>query len=68
MNIYLYQAMYRVNVVKNYIGSSLAAAIGGNNAHAANIISALFIACGQDPAQVVDSAACITTLDMYALL
>jgi len=35
-------------------------AAGGFNAHAANIVAAVFIATGQDPAQVVESANCIT--------
>ena len=29
------------------IGSAMAGSIGGFNAHAANIITAMFIACGQ---------------------
>jgi hypothetical protein len=37
--------------------------IGGFNAHAANIVSAIFIATGQDPAQVVESSNCITLLE-----
>ncbi len=44
----------KMNYYKNYIGSSLAGAIG-NNAHIANVMSAIFIAYGQDIAQVVDS-------------
>jgi len=44
--------MVQLNVDKNLIGSALAGSIGGNNAHAANIVAAFFIATGQDPAQV----------------
>lgn len=40
-------ALVELNVSKNLIGSSLAGSIGGNNAHAANIVAAIFIACGQ---------------------
>ena len=36
---------------------------GGNNAHAANIVSAIFIATGQDAAQVVESSNCITMME-----
>jgi hydroxymethylglutaryl-CoA reductase (NADPH) len=48
---------------QNLIGSSLAGSIGGNNAHAANLVAAIFIATGQDPAQVVESCTCMTTMD-----
>ncbi|KAI0389451.1 3-hydroxy-3-methylglutaryl-coenzyme A reductase [Xylariaceae sp. FL0594] len=51
-----------LNISKNLIGSAMAASVGGFNAHAANIVAAIFIATGQDPAQVVESANCITTM------
>lgn len=41
---------------KNFAGSAAAGALGGFNAHAANLVAAVFIATGQDPAQV--SAKC----------
>ena len=44
----------RLNTVKNLVGSSLAGTLGGNNAHAANIVAAMFLATGQDMAQVVE--------------
>jgi len=40
----------------------MAGAMGGFNAHAANIVAAMFLATGQDPAQVVESANCITIM------
>lgn len=40
-------ALVNCHVAKNLEGSSLAGSIGGNNAHAANVVAALFIACGQ---------------------
>lgn len=40
-------ALVEANITKNLVGSSLAGSIGGNNAHAANIVAAMFIACGQ---------------------
>ncbi|KAG5473313.1 hypothetical protein CUR178_03233 [Leishmania enriettii] len=52
-----------LNVTKNLRGSALAGSIGGFNAHAANVVSALYIATGQDPAQVVESSMCMTTVD-----
>jgi len=45
---------------KLYLGGARAGVHGGFNAHAANILSAIFIATGQDPAQLVESSGCIT--------
>ncbi|KAJ0414792.1 hydroxymethylglutaryl-coenzyme A reductase-domain-containing protein [Aspergillus carlsbadensis] len=56
------EAMVALNVDKNLIGSAMAGSIGGFNAHAANIVAAMYIATGQDPAQVVESANCITVM------
>lgn len=55
-------ALVELNTSKNLIGSAMAGSIGGFNAHAANIVSAMFLATGQDPAQVVESANCITIM------
>eukprot|EP00475_Leptophrys_vorax_P034846 TRINITY_DN5678_c0_g4_i2.p2 TRINITY_DN5678_c0_g4~~TRINITY_DN5678_c0_g4_i2.p2 ORF type:complete len:232 (+),score=15.22 TRINITY_DN5678_c0_g4_i2:83-697(+) len=41
----------------------MAGALGGFNAHASNIVSAVFLATGQDPAQNVESSQCITLLE-----
>lgn len=54
--------MVELNVNKNLIGSAMAGSVGGFNAHAANIVAAVFLATGQDPAQVVESANCITIM------
>lgn len=56
-------ALTELNVSKNLVGSAMAGAIGGFNAHAANIVTAVFIATGQDPAQCVSSSNCITLLE-----
>lgn len=40
-------ALVDVNNNKNLIGSAVAGSIGGFNAHAANIVTAIFIATGQ---------------------
>ncbi|KAI9870128.1 MAG: 3-hydroxy-3-methylglutaryl-coenzyme A (HMG-CoA) reductase isozyme, partial [Pleopsidium flavum] len=58
-------ALVELNTSKNLIGSAMAGSIGGFNAHAANIVSAMFLATGQDPAQVVESANCITIMKNY---
>ena len=55
-------ALVELNTAKNLIGSAMAGSIGGFNAHASNIVTAMFIATGQDPAQVVESSQCITVM------
>ncbi|KAI0501627.1 hypothetical protein KFK09_016572 [Dendrobium nobile] len=56
-------ALVEVNTIKNLAGSAIAGALGGFNAHASNIVSAIFIATGQDPAQNVESSHCITMME-----
>ncbi|XP_077398848.1 3-hydroxy-3-methylglutaryl-coenzyme A reductase-like [Vanacampus margaritifer] len=56
-------ALVELNINKNLVGSAMAGSVGGFNAHAANIVAAIFIACGQDPAQTVSSANCITQME-----
>jgi hydroxymethylglutaryl-CoA reductase (NADPH) len=55
--------LVELNTTKNLIGSAMAGSIGGFNAHAANIVTAIFLACGQDPAQNVESSNCITVME-----
>ncbi|KAL5476995.1 HMG1 [Sanghuangporus weigelae] len=52
-----------LNIKKNLIGSAMAGSIGGFNAHAANILTAIFLATGQDPAQNVESSSCMTLME-----
>lgn len=54
--------LVELNIAKNLVGSAMAGALGGFNAHAANIVAAIFLATGQDPAQVVESSSCITLM------
>lgn len=56
-------ALVELNMLKNLTGSAVAGALGGFNAHAANIVSAVFIATGQDPAQNIESSHCITMME-----
>ncbi|MDD5142183.1 hydroxymethylglutaryl-CoA reductase (NADPH) [Methanoregula sp.] len=56
------QSLFEVNYRKNLVGSARAGAMGFN-AHAANIVAAMFIACGQDAAHAIDGSTCITTVD-----
>jgi hydroxymethylglutaryl-CoA reductase (NADPH) len=51
-----------VNMRKNLVGSARAGSLGFN-AHAANVVAASFIACGQDAAHVAEGSTCITTVD-----
>jgi hydroxymethylglutaryl-CoA reductase (NADPH) len=54
--------LVNLNQSKNLISSAVAGSIGGFNAHATKIVAAMFISTGQDPAQVVESANCITIM------
>lgn len=55
--------LVELNTLKNLVGSAVAGSLGGFNAHASNIVSAIFIATGQDPAQNVESSHCITMIE-----
>jgi hydroxymethylglutaryl-CoA reductase (NADPH) len=57
--------LVELNTAKNLVGSAMAGSVGGFNAHAANIVAAMFLATGQDPAQVVESSSCITIMKKY---
>ncbi|XP_053988321.1 3-hydroxy-3-methylglutaryl-coenzyme A reductase [Hylaeus volcanicus] len=58
-------ALVDVNISKNMIGSAVAGSVGGFNAHAANIVTAIYIATGQDPAQNVGSSNCMTLMEPW---
>lgn len=53
-------ALVELNINKNLVGSAMAGSIGGFNAHAANIVAAIYIACGQ--VSVVSVRLCDTLL------
>jgi len=53
----------KLNWGKNYVGSALAGSLGFN-AHFANIIAAIFLATGQDLAQVVESSMGFTVAEV----
>ena len=55
-------AIEETNYRKNLMGSSLAGTLGAN-AHAANMVAALYIATGQDPAQVVGGSMSVTSCE-----
>ncbi|GGL27150.1 3-hydroxy-3-methylglutaryl-CoA reductase [Halarchaeum grantii] len=56
------EAIAEVNTRKNLVGSAKAGSLGFN-AHAANVVAAVFLATGQDAAQVVEGSNCITTVE-----
>ncbi len=57
------QSLVQLNTAKNLVGSAVAGSLGGNNAHASNVVTALFLATGQDPAQNVESSNCMTLME-----
>ncbi|KAM7259415.1 hypothetical protein ACFE04_015156 [Oxalis oulophora] len=57
------ESLVELNMLKNLTGSAMAGVLGGFNAHASNIVSAVFIATGQDPAQNIESSHCITMME-----
>ncbi|KAI0634834.1 3-hydroxy-3-methylglutaryl-coenzyme A reductase [Trametes polyzona] len=57
------ESLCNVNTKKNLVGSAMAGSVGGFNAHAANILTAIFLATGQDPAQNVESSNCMTLME-----
>lgn len=59
------KTLVQCNKLKNMAGSALAGSIGGNNAHAANMVTAIFIATGQDPAQNITSSNCSTNMELH---
>ncbi len=56
------EAIAEVNTRKNHVGSAKAGSLGFN-AQAANVVAAIFLATGQDAAQVVEGANTITTAE-----
>ncbi len=56
------EAVVEVNTAKNLVGSAIAGSYG-YNAHFANMVAAVFLACGQDPAHVVEGSIGITNAE-----
>ncbi|KAI9502369.1 hydroxymethylglutaryl-CoA reductase [Coemansia spiralis] len=61
------ETLCNLNIKKNLVGSAMAGSIGGFNAHAANTLTAIYLATGQDPAQNVESSMCITLMEATEL-
>lgn len=56
------KSIVEVNMAKNFVGSAIAGSMGFN-AHYANMIGALFLATGQDEAQIVEGSLGITVAE-----
>jgi hydroxymethylglutaryl-CoA reductase (NADPH) len=56
-------SMAKVNYKKNLLGSARAGSTGFN-AHVANIVAAMYLACGQDAAHVVEASSAITSMEL----
>ncbi|NOR60459.1 MAG: hydroxymethylglutaryl-CoA reductase (NADPH) [Methanosarcinales archaeon] len=56
-------SMVKVNYKKNLLGSARAGSTGFN-AHVANIVAAMYLACGQDAAHVVEASSAITSMEL----
>ena len=54
------EGVIEVNERKTLLGSARAGTLGAN-AHAANVLAAVYLATGQDPAQVVEGSSAYTT-------
>lgn len=59
-------SIVELNTRKNLIGSAMAGTVGGYNAHAANAVTAIFLATGQDVAQNVVSSGCLTEMEPWS--
>ena len=57
------EAIAEINTRKNLVGSAKAGSFGFN-AHVANVVAAMFLATGQDAAQVVEGSNAITTAEV----
>lgn len=57
------QQIFQTHVQKNLVGSNIAGSLS-QNAHVANMLAALYIATGQDPAHVVDGSRAAVSLEI----
>jgi hydroxymethylglutaryl-CoA reductase (NADPH) len=57
--------LLKVFQTKCYYGSCLAGSVGGNNGQASNIVASIFLATGQDLAQIVESSNCFLAMEKF---
>lgn len=55
--------LVEMNTIKNLVGSAAAGSVGGFNAQVANVAAAVYLATGQDMAQVVDASHALTLVE-----
>jgi hypothetical protein len=60
--------LVRLNTKKTLVGSAMAGSVGGFNTHAANVLTAVYLATGQDPAQNVENSQCLTFMEACVFL
>jgi hydroxymethylglutaryl-CoA reductase (NADPH) len=58
------ETLLNLNVKKNLIGSILSGGVRSANAHFANIVLAMYLATGQDAANIVEASQGITHVDL----
>ena len=58
------EALCELNQHKNWVGSTLAGSLRSANAHVANILLALYLATGQDAANIVEGSQAMTLADL----
>lgn len=58
------EAIHKLNVDKNYLGSLAAGSLCSANAHYANMLLAFYLATGQDAANIVEGSQGITTTEI----
>jgi hydroxymethylglutaryl-CoA reductase (NADPH) len=58
------EAIHKLNIDKNYIGSLAAGSLCSANAHYANMLLAFYLATGQDAANIVEGSQGITTTEI----
>lgn len=60
------EVLARLNQKKNRTGSEIAGALYGNNSHYANIVAAIYLATGQDVANVVEGSMGTTSVTLHS--
>lgn len=58
------EKLFQVHVQKNLIGSNVAGSFS-QNAHVANVLAAMYLATGQDPAHVVEGSKAFLTVEPH---
>jgi hydroxymethylglutaryl-CoA reductase (NADPH) len=57
------EGLCNLNIQKNLVRSAMAGSVGGFNAHGVNILTAMFLATGQDPVQNVETSSYLALME-----